>query len=76
MTGGDSDEHPPPARPSAIWRAVSRITTTAVGGLSCAYLYGFSKLEVYGLDDFVKILDARWDLNGRQRGLITGMDGA
>ncbi len=43
------------------------------GVLSRAFLLGANRLEVQGLDDFLQILDRRKDIDGRERGLITGV---
>ena len=43
------------------------------GLLSRAFLYGFNVTEVNGLDGFVKLLDKRQEVEGREWGLITGM---
>jgi monolysocardiolipin acyltransferase len=32
-----------------------------------------SKVETHGMDGFLKLLDEREDVGGRERGLITGM---
>lgn len=71
MSGKAGDDGPP-ERPSLLWRAASRATTTVVGVLAKSFLNGFCDLEVYGLSEFVKVLDNRWDIQGREKGLITG----
>ena len=38
-----------------------------------AFLFGFSSIEVHGLEKFSELLDKREDVDVRQRGLITGM---
>lgn len=62
-----------PEAPSAPWRAASAFTTGAVGLLCKGFLNGFSKVETHGMDEFLKLLDARENVAKRQRGLITGM---
>lgn len=43
------------------------------GGFSRLFLLGASRLEVNGLDNFLKLLDERADVDKRERGLLTGM---
>lgn len=43
------------------------------GILSRSFLLGASRLEVNGLDNFLKLLDERADIDGRERGLLTGV---
>jgi monolysocardiolipin acyltransferase len=43
------------------------------GGLCRAFYYGLNNVETVGLDKFLKILDRRKDIEGRERGLVTGM---
>lgn len=62
-----------PEQPSAPWRAGSAFVTGAVGFLCRTFLIGLSRLEVNGLDRFQELLDEREDVQGRTRGLITGM---
>lgn len=45
----------------------------AVGLLCRGFLFGLSKTEVHGLDRFLELLDEREKVEGRERGLITGM---
>jgi monolysocardiolipin acyltransferase len=42
-------------------------------GLLCRGFLAISKTEAHGLDKFLKLLDEREDVEGRQKGLITGM---
>lgn len=42
------------------------------GTLSKSFLNGLNDLEVFGLDNFVELLESRSDPFQRQRGLITG----
>jgi len=44
-----------------------------VGVIVRSFTYGLSYPQVTGLDNFLKILDERIDVDKRQRGLITGM---
>ncbi len=62
-----------PIRPGLPWRFGSSLIMGISGLLSRAFLYGASTTEVRGLDEFVKILDHRKDIEGRERGLITGV---
>jgi monolysocardiolipin acyltransferase len=61
-----------PDAPSGPWRAASAFTMGAVG-LLCKGFLGLNKVETHGMDDFLKLLDERKDIVGRDRGLITGM---
>jgi hypothetical protein len=42
-------------------------------GLLCKGFLGLNKVETHGMEDFLKLLDERKDVEGRERGLITGM---
>jgi monolysocardiolipin acyltransferase len=42
------------------------------GTLSKGFLYGLNYMEVIGLDRFLETLDKRKDVDGRERGLLTG----
>jgi monolysocardiolipin acyltransferase len=42
------------------------------GSISRAFLYGLNNTDAIGLEGFLKTLDRREDVNGRERGLITG----
>lgn len=60
-------------QPSALWRGASTATTTAVGSIVRFFLFGgLCNYEIHGLDTFLKVLEPRWDIKGRERGLITG----
>jgi len=43
------------------------------GSISRGFLYGLNRIEVFGLDRFLETLDKREDIDGRERGLITGL---
>ncbi|KAH8688043.1 hypothetical protein GQ44DRAFT_720804 [Phaeosphaeriaceae sp. PMI808] len=60
-----------PEAPSTPWRAASAATMGTVGLLCKGFLKGFSKVETHGMDNFLKLLDQRYDVEGRQKGLIT-----
>jgi monolysocardiolipin acyltransferase len=62
-----------PAAPSAPWRAASTLTMGAVGLLCKGFLSGLSRVETHGMEDFLQLLDEREEVEGRQKGLITGM---
>lgn len=62
-----------PEAPSAPWRAASSFVMGAVGVLCSGFLKGLSQLEVHGMDEFLKLLDERENIENRERGLITGM---
>ena len=59
--------------PSLPWRIGSSIVMGVAGALSRTFLLAGNKLEVEGLDGFLELLDKRKDVEGRERGLITGM---
>jgi monolysocardiolipin acyltransferase len=42
------------------------------GSLCRGFLYGLNYMEVIGLDRFLETLEKRDDVEGRERGLITG----
>lgn len=42
------------------------------GLVTRGFLYGLSSTRVQGLDGFLKLLDERSNVDGRERGLITG----
>lgn len=63
-----------PDAPSLPWRAASTVVMGVTGLLTRGFLFGASRTEVHGLEGFLKLLDARQDVQGRQRGLITGME--
>lgn len=62
-----------PEAPSGPWRAASTFTMGAVGLLCKGFLSGLSRVETHGLDKFTELLDERMDIEGRERGLLTGM---
>ncbi|CAI6337076.1 unnamed protein product [Periconia digitata] len=61
----------PPAAPSGLWRAGSTFVVGTVALLCRGFVKGLSSSESSGLDKFLKLLDERKDIEGRQRGLIT-----
>lgn len=62
-----------PDQPSMLWRTGSSIITGATGFLCRTFLVGLNRLELKGYDKFLRLLDERADVNGRTKGLITGM---
>ncbi|KAF2448993.1 hypothetical protein P171DRAFT_352541 [Karstenula rhodostoma CBS 690.94] len=64
------DPEEQPAAPSAPWRAGSSFVMGAVG-LLCRGFLMMSKTETHGLEKFVKLMEEREDVEGRERGLIT-----
>ena len=44
-----------------------------IGTLTRAFMHGPNWQDAHGLDGFLELLDKRADIDGRQRGLITGM---
>lgn len=59
--------------PSLPWRLGSSIVMGLTGTISRTFLLAGQRLEVYGLDEFLVLLDGRKDVEDRERGLITGM---
>jgi monolysocardiolipin acyltransferase len=68
-----SGPNPNPSCPSLPWRFASSLIMGLTGSLSRAFYYGLNNVEVVGLDGFLKTLDRRKDVDGRERGLITGI---
>lgn len=64
-------DDPPP--PSLLWRAGSTAVMGFVGTLTRAFMHGPNWQDAHGLDGFLELLDERADIDGRKRGLITGM---
>lgn len=62
-----------PLTPSLPWRASSAIVMGVSATLCRAFLYGGNRVKVNGLDGFLNLLESRADVEGRQRGLITGL---
>lgn len=61
----------PPLMPSLSWRFLSSLIMGVTGSMSRIFLYGFNQTEVTGLEKFLEKLDARSDVDGRKRGLVT-----
>ena len=73
MTDNDDNMSPSlPAKPSLPWRFGSAATIGFVGSAARGFLYGLNYMEVTGLEGFLEKLDKRKDIDGRERGLITG----
>jgi monolysocardiolipin acyltransferase len=68
-----SPSNPPPAMPNLPWRFTSSLIMGLTGSLSRGFLYGLNRIEVVGLDRFLETLDKRANVDGRERGLITGL---
>ena len=64
-------DDPPP--PSLLWRAGSTAIIGFTGSLTRAFMHVPNWQDAHGLDGFLELLDKRADIDGRQRGLITGM---
>ena len=62
----------PLEQPSLPWRMGSSVVMGIVGSISRIAMFGANTTEVHGLDGFLELLDERRDIEGRQRGLITG----
>ncbi|KAF2126184.1 hypothetical protein P153DRAFT_323342 [Dothidotthia symphoricarpi CBS 119687] len=60
-----------PEAPSAPWRAASTFVMGAVGVLCSGFLNVWSRPEVHGMDDFLRLLDEREKVENRERGLLT-----
>lgn len=59
-------------RPSLPWRAGSSVIMGLTGMLSRGFLYGLNTVEATGLQNFLKVLDDREDVQKRTKGLLTG----
>ncbi|KIW02355.1 uncharacterized protein PV09_06177 [Verruconis gallopava] len=57
--------------PSLRWRAGSTATLWFTGSLAKLFLKLGARTEVHGLDEFVKLLDERMDIEKRTSGLLT-----
>lgn len=64
------ESDPPP--PSLPWRLGSAAVMGFIGTLTRTFIYGANSMETYGLEGFLKLIDERYDIEKRQRGLITG----
>ena len=62
-----------PLSPSLLWRASSTTVMGIIGTLTRVFMHGPNWQDAHGLDGFLELLDERADIDGRQRGLITGM---
>ncbi|KAI9840766.1 MAG: hypothetical protein M1838_003921 [Thelocarpon superellum] len=62
---------PRPERPGLVWRVGSSIVMAVTCFLMRFLLYGANRTSVEGLDGFVRILDQRSNVDGRERGLLT-----
>lgn len=71
MTSSIAHGQYPQRRPNGLWRGTSAMVMGLTGTLSKTFLYGLNDLEVFGLDNFMQILESRRDPSQRQRGLIT-----
>ncbi|KAI9670063.1 MAG: hypothetical protein M1817_004543 [Caeruleum heppii] len=60
-----------PVAPSLPWRLSSSVVMGVTGALCRTFLHGANRTEVHGLDGFLRVLDERQDIEGRERGLIT-----
>ena len=59
--------------PSLQWRSASTATIALVGLACKSFLkIGVKKTETHGLENFIKVLDERQDVEKRERGLLTG----
>lgn len=62
----------PPQGPGLPWRFTSSLIMGLTGGVSRAFYFGLNNMEVIGLEKFLETIDRRKDVEGRERGLITG----
>ena len=65
-----AEDHP--TSPSLPWRVGSVMAMAFSGSISRAFLFGLNRTQVHGLDNFLEVLEERADIDGRDRGLITG----
>lgn len=70
--GAMSSPIPSPHSPSLPWRMSSSLIMGLTGTLTRGFLYGLNNMEVIGLDRFLETLNKRKDVEGRERGLLTG----
>ena len=61
-----------PNQPSLPWRVASASIMGIFGGAARFALYSALNTETHGLDEFKELVEERHDIEGRQRGLITG----
>ena len=61
-----------PSQLSLPWRVASASIMGVLGGLARVALYTTNSTEVHGLEEFQELVAERRDIEGRQRGLITG----
>jgi len=57
--------------PGLRWRAASTATILFTGTLAKVFLNVACRTETHGLDRFLKVLEEREDVGGRERGLLT-----
>lgn len=62
----------PPPQPSLPWRVGSASVMGLVGSISRLFMFGVNRTEVHGLVQFLELLDERRNIDGRERGLLTG----
>lgn len=62
----------PPPQPSLPWRVGSASVMGLVGSLSRLFMFGVNRTEVHGQVQFLELLDERRNIDGRERGLLTG----
>ncbi|MCJ1340568.1 hypothetical protein MMC09_005864 [Bachmanniomyces sp. S44760] len=60
-----------PSQPSLPWRVASSATLGIFGSLSRLFIFGANSTEVHGLENFLRLVDSRRNIEGRERGLIT-----
>lgn len=68
----NSNQNSPPSSPSLPWRFGSSVIMGLTGGICRTFYYGLNKMEVVGLDKFLETLNKRENIQGRERGLLTG----
>lgn len=64
---------PTPSSPTLAYRTTSSLIMGITGALSKGFLFGLNRTETVGLEGFLETLDSRKDVQGRERGLITGI---
>ena len=62
----------PDSAPPSLWRLESSFVVGLTGTISRLFILGLNRIEVHGLDGFLKVLEQRKDVAERKKGLITG----
>ena len=62
----------PLEQPSLPWRVGSSLVMGFIGSIFRVALFGANRTKVHGLEGFLELLDERRNIEGRERGLLTG----